>query len=162
MALIRVGMAEIKLGTPGDTLQALGLGSCIGLALVDRVSHVGGMAHIMLPDSTLARNSNPLPGKFADTAVPSLLDEVLAAGAVRTRLVVKMAGGAEMFRFAGKDAPKLAIGSRNIEHVHEQLNQNNLKLSAEDVGGSHGRTFEVELNELRFVIKVVGKPPSGL
>jgi len=86
-----------------------------------------------------------------------LLDEVLRAGARRISLVVKLAGGAEMFAFAGKDAPKLAVGRRNIEAVHAQLAKLGLRVDREDIGGSHGRTFEVDLNSLMCTIKIVGR-----
>ena len=159
MALYRAGMAEIQIGGTGDILQALGLGSCIGLVMIDRVNHVGGMVHVMLPDSAVSRDGIPSPGKFADTGVPLLLEQLLEAGAVKSRLMVKMAGGAEMFAFAGKDSPSLSIGKRNYEAVSDQLKLLGLKASAEDVGGSHGRTLECDLSTLVCTVKVVGKQP---
>lgn len=157
MALYRAGMAEIQIGTTGDVLQALGLGSCIGLVLVDRVTHIGGMVHVMLPDSSVSRHGVPNPGKFADTGVPLLLQKVQEAGGLKSRLVVKMAGGAEMFSFVGKDSPSLSIGKRNSEAVAEQLKRHGLRLDASDVGGTHGRTLEMDLTSLACTVKVVGK-----
>lgn len=157
MALLRAGMAEIKLGGPGDQLQALGLGSCVGLIMLDKVNHVGGMAHIMLPDSQVNRSGMLQLGKYADTAVPELLARLLANGANRSRLLVKMAGGAEMFSFAGKDSPKLAVGQRNVEAIRQHLKSAGLRLDAEDVGGTHGRTLEVDLDKLEATIKIVGQ-----
>ncbi|MCH7471698.1 chemotaxis protein CheD [bacterium] len=157
MDLVRVGMAELKVGTNGDRLQALGLGSCIGLVMFDSQSHIGGLAHIMLPDSSLGRNGNPVYGKYANTGVPKLLEEVIRAGARQSCVIIKMAGGAEMFSFAGNDAPRLSVGHRNIIAVHEQLDMLGLKVNAEDVGGNHGRTLEFDLSLLRCTIKVIGK-----
>ena len=162
MAIHRVGMAELKIGGPGDRLEALGLGSCIGLAMVDKVNRVGGMVHIMLPDSKIVQGPVKQLGKYADTAVPELLDQVLRAGAMRERLVVKMAGGAEMFSFAGSDAPKMAIGKRNTEAVNGFLKEYRLKLSGSDTGGNKGRTFIVSLDELSFMIRIVGKGEANL
>lgn len=162
MAVLRVGMAELKIGGPGDRLEALGLGSCIGLALVDKVSKVGGMVHIMLPDSSIVNGPLKQPGKYADTAVPELLEKVIKAGAQRERLVVKMAGGAEMFSFAGSDSPKMAIGARNTEAVTQLLRSHRLKLSGSDTGGNKGRTFIVSLDRPDFLIRIVGVGESNL
>ena len=162
MALLRAGMAEIKLGGPGDKLQALGLGSCVGLIMYDRSNHIGGMAHIMLPDSKVSRNEVTQLGKFADTAVPELLANVLAKGATRTRLVIKMAGGSEMFSFAGKDSPKLAVGQRNVEATREHLKLAGLRIESQDVGGNHGRTLEIDLDTLETTIKIVGQAVKPL
>lgn len=159
MALLRVGMAELKTSANGDVLQALGLGSCIGLAMYDRRNHVGGMVHIMLPDSALSTRELVSPGKFADTGVEQLLKEVLGLGASRINLDVKMVGGAEMFAFSGSDAPRLSIGKRNAEAVMEQLKRLGLYAMAQDVGANFGRTFEVDLQTLCCTIRVVGRPP---
>ena len=45
-----VRMGEMQVGGNGDTLRTL-LGSCIGLALYDRRRKIGGLAHIVLPES---------------------------------------------------------------------------------------------------------------
>jgi chemotaxis protein CheD len=155
-------MAELKVGRQGDKLQALGLGSCVGVLLYDRQQHIGAMVHVMLPDSTVSKDASSQQGKFADTGVPLVLNEVLKAGALRNHLVVKIAGGAEMFSFAGSDAPRLAVGQRNIEAVHRHLNQLGLRISAEDVGGNAGRTFEIDLDTLVCTIKIIGKPEREL
>lgn len=160
MALHRVGMAEIKVGNRRDRLQALGLGSCIGVLMLDKQTHVGGMAHIMLPDSSIGRGVSAQKGKFADSGVPELLRMVLKAGAEKKRLVVKIAGGAEMFSFAGSDSPRLAVGHRNAVAVKEELEKLGLRIKAENMGGNVGRTFEVDLETFICTVKVVGKDPK--
>ena len=162
VALLRAGMAEIQIGSSGDRIQALGLGSCVGLVIYDKASRIGGMAHIMLPDSQVNRGELTQPGKFADTAVPELLELVINKGGNRGRLVVKIAGGAEMFTFAGKDSPKLAVGQRNVEATRKHLKQAGLRITAEDVGGNHGRTFEIDLETLEATIKIVGQNAKQL
>lgn len=155
-------MAEIKLGQPGDMLQALGLGSCIGVLFYDRQARVAGMAHVMLPSSDIGRGDIPQPGKYADTGVAALLAQVQQAGALKTRTVVKLAGGAEMFKFAGSDAPRLAIGQRNIEAVKLHLAELGLRVAAEDLGGNAGRTFEYDVETQTATVKVLGKPEREL
>ncbi|MGH2909757.1 MAG: chemotaxis protein CheD, partial [Solirubrobacteraceae bacterium] len=90
---------------PGDELIALGLGSCIALVMIDSQAQIAGLAHVMLPQSS---GPTTLPGKFADTAVPELLDRMTALGATPERLRVAIAGGAQMF--AGES---MEIGARN-------------------------------------------------
>lgn len=155
-------MAELVVGGRGDVLQALGLGSCIGLMMVDKVSHVGGMVHIMLPNSNLASKGDFLPGKFADTGVKALLDALQDAGAVRGRLQVKMAGGADMFSMqSGGNEPRLAVGQRNIAAVDAELKKYGLRVEGREVGGNAGRTFETDLSTLQSSLRMAGKPPHS-
>ena len=89
-------MADLNVCKAPDGLTTLGLGSCIGLTLYDPVTKIGGMVHYMLPDSTkVSNNSNK--AKFADTGIEELLKKVIAAGASKTRLVAKIAGGADLY-----------------------------------------------------------------
>jgi len=104
-----MGEAAIS-STVGDELIAIGLGSCIGLVLTDRQAQVAGMAHVVLPES--AGKPGPAP-KFADLAVTDLIAQVIAAGAVRSRLEAVMIGGAHMFTVGAS----LDIGARNAAAV---------------------------------------------
>ena len=109
--LIKVGMADLKAGKAPDSIISYGLGSCVGIALYDPQTKVGGLAHIMLPDSTQARATDNT-AKFADTALPVLLDQVIALGGARNRLTAKIAGGSQMFSFA-QATDVMRIGDRN-------------------------------------------------
>lgn len=127
-------MGEMKIsGVAGDELVAIGLGSCIGLALVDRAAVVGALAHIVLPDSNGA--SEPL-GKFADLAVPELIARVVKAGGRKSMLQAVMVGGAKMFAIGGS----LDIGARNDAAVRAQLQRHGIRISASETGGDRGRT----------------------
>ena len=153
--LIRVGMADYKVGKAPATLISYGLGSCIGVSLYDPKAKVGGLLHIMLPDSTSSRASeNPM--KFADTGVPLMLEDVLKLGATKTRLVAKMAGGAQMFAFANA-TDIMKVGSRNAEAVKKMLDKYNIKLLAEDTGGSYGRTVQIDLETGIYKVKTIDK-----
>jgi chemotaxis protein CheD len=135
MANARMGEMVIS-SNPGDELMALGLGSCIGLAMVDRAAGVAGLAHVVLPDSD---GCDTPAAKFADTAVPELLARVCEAGALRSRLQVAIAGGASMF--AG--AQNLDIGARNEQAIREALGRAGLRCDAAETGGDQGRTMRV-------------------
>ncbi len=97
--LIKVGMADLKAGKNPDSIISYGLGSCVGIALYDSQTRIGGLAHIMLPDSTQARATDNT-AKFADTALPVLLNQIIALGASKARITAKIAGGSQMFSFA--------------------------------------------------------------
>ena len=97
--VIKVGMADLKTAKAPDTLTTLGLGSCIGIALWDSTTKIGGLAHIMLPDSTKIRNNSNI-AKFADTGIVELVRQMEALGVPRRRMVAKIAGGAKMFEVA--------------------------------------------------------------
>lgn len=158
--LIKVGMADLKAGKSPDSIISYGLGSCVGIALYDPQTKVGGLAHIMLPDSTQARATDNT-AKFADTALPVLLDQVLALGGSRNRLTAKIAGGSQMFSFA-QATDVMRIGDRNAEAVKAVLKSLSIRLVAEDVGGNYGRTVELLLDSGIFVIKTVNKGENRL
>ena len=153
--VIKVGMADLNICKAPDTITTLGLGSCIGLTLYDPVTKVGGMVHYMLPDSTkVSNNSNK--AKFADTGIDELLRKVVAAGANKSRLVAKIAGGARMFEVSGlSDVGN--IGARNAEAAKAILKKYGIRLIAEDTGLNYGRTVELHCDTGEFYVKSVGK-----
>lgn len=153
--MIRVGMADMKICRAPDAITTLGLGSCVGIILYDPVNKIAGLAHIMLPDSTLIK-MNENKAKFADTGIQYLLDELVKAGAKRSNLLAKIAGGAQMFAFSSGNE-MLRVGDRNVDATKEKLKQLNIKIVSQDTGLNFGRTIEFypETNEL--YIKAVGK-----
>jgi chemotaxis protein CheD len=157
---IPVGMAEIKVsGAPTDALVALGLGSCIGVCMYDRKNRIAGMAHVMLPTS--AGQATTQPGKFADTAVPALLEQMRKAGASASDILCVIGGGAEVFSF-GSQNPTLAIGKRNAAAVREALREASVRLLAEDVGGNVGRTVALTVETGVVTVRPVGGTQKDL
>jgi chemotaxis protein CheD len=151
MAETMVRMGELAFSScAGDTLVSLGLGSCIGLALVDRRSAVAGLAHVVLP---AAEGRAEAAGKFADTAVPALLDAVVRAGGRRTRLEAVLVGGASMFAFGGAG---LDIGRRNDAAVRAELAKLRIPVAAADTGGTRGRTVRVHVETCAVTAKAAG------
>ena len=153
--LIRVGMADYKVGRAPATIISYGLGSCIGVSLYDPQAKVGGLLHLMLPDSKQAKQSEN-PAKFADTGLPLMLEDVLKLGAVRSRLVAKMAGGAQMFAFANA-TDIMRVGARNAEAVKKILKGLNIRLTAEDTGANYGRTVQINLENGVYTVKTINK-----
>ena len=142
MEVIKVWMADSNIVKHPDSIRTTGLGSCVGVTLYDPTKKVAGMAHVMLPSSSLAKNDEFKNAKYADTALPELVDMVTKAGANRTKLVAKMAGGAQMFNFGG-NSDTMRIGPRNVEACKDVLKKLGIRIVAEDTGGSHGRTIEL-------------------
>lgn len=154
--VIKVGMADLNICKNPNIITTLGLGSCIGIALYDPITKVGGLAHIMLPDSTKMRNNSNI-AKFADTGIEELVKRVVAAGASKTRLVAKIAGGAKMFEVSGlSDIGN--VGARNAEASKQKLKELGIRLIAEDTGLNYGRTVELHCDTGDYYIKSVGKP----
>ena len=154
--IIKVGMADLNVCVSPDGITTIGLGSCVGIAVRDPVTKIGGLAHVMLPDSTAIKSNTNIP-KFADTGIEELVKRVVAMGASRTRLVAKIAGGAQMFAFQSKSA-MVRVGERNVEASKKKLAELRIKILAEDTGNSYGRTVIFYPESGDFVIRAVGKP----
>lgn len=154
LELIRVGMADLKVARHPAILTTLGLGSCVGIALYDCKKKIIGMAHIMLPSSKIA-TANTNRAKFADTGILDLLDEMIAKGANKKNLVAKIAGGAQMFNFAGTNET-MKIGARNSEATRLVLIKLGIPIVSEDIGGNHGRTIEISSEDGKLMVKTIG------
>jgi chemotaxis protein CheD len=149
--VVRMGEASAS-NTPGDVLACIGLGSCIGLALVDRAKGVAALAHVMLPESS--QPDPPQPHKFADLAVPALIDLALAHGAGRTRLEAALVGGAAMFQFGGSGQD---IGARNADAVTRLLDRARIPVRATATGGGKGRTVRIHVGaDITIAVREAG------
>ena len=152
---IKVGMADLNVCVSPDRITTLGLGSSVGIALRDPVTKIGGLAHIMLPDSTTIRNNSNIP-KFADTGIEELVKQVTRRGANRSRLVAKIAGGAQMFGF-NSNSEMVRVGERNVQATKKKLAELRIPILAEDTGKNFGRTVIFYPETGDFVIRAVGK-----
>lgn len=152
--LIQVGMADYKMAKAPDKLITAGLGSCIGICLFDRSIKLGSLTHIMLPSSSQAKNTSN-EAKFADTGIKMAIREMERKGAQASRLLAKIAGGAQMFKFSG-ESDIMKIGERNGIAVRENLQLYKVRLLSSDTGGNYGRTiiFNPETGDL--LVKTIG------
>ena len=147
-----IGIADMKISSAkDDILITYALGSCLGIAIYDPVTRVGGLIHIMLPLSSVnpekARN-NPL--MFVDTGVPLLFQNCYKAGAQKERLIVKVAGGASLQQH---EDDQFQIGKRNFTMLRKLLWKNNVLLNAFDVGDSYSRTMSLNISNGEVVLK---------
>ncbi len=152
-------MGELDVAHDDEAVLAtIGLGSCIGLTLLETGRPMIGLAHIVLPSS----NGEPgdTPAKFADTAVPALLERLTAIGAVKSRLEAILVGGAQMFSFGS--SPALDMGRRNEEATRTALATAGIRVRAAATGGNKGRTVYVQASTRRIVVKEPGGPEVEL
>lgn len=141
--IVKVGMADLNVIRGQGLIRTTGLGSCVGVTLFDPILKVAGLAHVMLPSSEIAREGALNLAKYADTALPELVRRLSELGVTKSRLIAKMAGGSQMFTFAGK-GDSMRIGPRNVESCKVMLNELGIPLIAEDTGGNYGRTIELD------------------
>lgn len=150
----RVGMADAKIAKCPGKLITVGLGSCVGIVLYDKMTKISGLVHIMLPYSTQSKNNtNKL--KFADTGISTLIDMMTEVGANRKYLVSKIAGGAQMFATKA-NLDIMNIGARNVIATKDVLASLNIPLISEDTGGNYGRTIEFDSENGKLLVKTIG------
>jgi chemotaxis protein CheD len=151
-----VRMGELAVSFRRGQLVALGLGSCIGLALLDRRLGTAGLAHVVLPQSPDSATERSL--KFADHAVPELVSRLTGLGARRIRLEAVLVGGASMFAAS----PALEVGARNEAAVREQLESLRIPVLASATGGSRGRTLRVDVATTTVSVREAGGKDAEL
>lgn len=159
--IVKVGIADLKIVKAPQLIRTSGLGSCVGVVVFDPFQKIAGLAHVMLPDSSLAKSKTFNVAKYADTAVRELVSAVVKQGARKSGLKAKIAGGAQMFQFSSGNE-MMRIGPRNVEAVKKQLADLHIKLLGEDVGGNSGRTIEFDPNTSILQIRTVNKGLSYL
>lgn len=150
--LIEVGIGQIAVAEAPMRLLTPALGSCVGVAVYDPVLRRGGLAHVMLPtiSSGTSGDDIELLGRFADWAVPNLVQQLVDGGSLRRRLEAKLAGGAAMFR---GEASIAGVGERNLAEVRRQLELTSVRVVAEDTGDAYARTVELVLQTGEFYVR---------
>jgi chemotaxis protein CheD len=168
--VIEIEMGEIKVSSClTDTLVGYGLGACVGVCVYDPVLKIAGLAHIVLPQrqqcvlpAGAKTRPEPLPGKFADTGIPFLIEEVCRHGGDIRNLRATIAGGAHIFSHGAVDGgpiSRLEIGLRNVNAVKDALEKYEVTLVATDVGGCHGRTVQMRVSDGLVTVRPIGARP---
>lgn len=143
--LLVVGISDYKLARCPNVFVTYALGSCVGICLYDKQAKVGGLSHIMLPESNMFKNNEINRMKFADTAIVDLVQNLVKLGADRRKLTAKIAGGAQMFEVQ-QGSLVGTIGDRNIVSVKNTLHELKIPILAEDTGLNYGRTVYFDLD----------------
>ncbi len=152
---IVVGVAEMKVSNQQEHVVIThALGSCIGVAIYDPLVKVGGLLHYMLPDSALdEEKGRENPFMFADTGIPRLFKECYKLGALKQRMLVKVAGGSQVL--GGPE--HFNIGRRNYAALRKIFLKNNVLIGKEDVGGTKARTMYLEIATGKVWVKIIGQ-----
>ncbi len=136
-----------------DELVTYSLGSCIGVAVYDRVAKIGGLLHFQLPTARQGVRQSQSPFMYADTGMKLLLEQMVALGGNVKRMQVKIAGGAAMLN----DSKTFAIGKRNHAAIRQVLWKNGLFIEKEDVGGESPRNMQLKIEDGSVSIKTQGQ-----
>ncbi len=156
---ISLGLGEQAISRdPQDVLVAYGLGSCLGISIIDPVTRITGLIHAVLPEKMngLGETDSAACYKYVDQGIENLLAAMTKEGANKNRLVVRMVGGANMLIATGLTST-FDIGTRNIEKAHATFQRLNIKIAAEEVGGHTGRTVRVYVADSRVTVRVIGE-----
>lgn len=150
-----VGVADMKLSAQaGDVIVTHALGSCLGIAIHDPAVHVGGVLHVMMPVSSInPEKAKANPYMFVDTALPMFFQKLYAKGCEKRRMVVKVAGGANVH---GKGNDRFAIGKRNYMMLKKVFWKNGVLIESEEVGGSSARTMYLEIGTGKVWLSTAG------
>ncbi len=156
---LKVGIGDMKLTRNEGRIITYALGSCIGISFYDPFIRLGALLHIMLPARFNANDPNVF--KYADSGIRETLRKLMAFGLVKPRTVIKIAGGAKMFEISG-NSDFGNIGQRNTASVKKILQQEGLRIVAEDTGGSYARTMLLDIKTGDVTIRTFGKPEKHL
>lgn len=165
MSRIAVGIAEVAVASSGAQLTAVGIGSCVAIALYDSESRVGALAHVLLPDEQErhdgAEHSEAAKhGKTPQQAVPFMLNRMREMG-MSGQPTARIIGGASMF--ADLLAPDtIPIGARNISASRAACAKANVTITGEEVGGSVGRTVLFELDTGYINVRTVSGDATAI
>ena len=155
-----IGVADMVVSNDATAeLVTYSLGSCLGITIYEPVKRVGGLLHVMLPDSKIdTARAAKTPAMFVDTGVPQMFHALYELGADRGRIVVKVAGGAQFLDAAGV----FNIGERNQKDLNDLLMRNGFSVQAADVGGVTSRTLRLDLSTGRVQIQCPGITPYSI
>jgi chemotaxis protein CheD len=138
----------------GDVIVTHALGSCLGVAVYDPVAHLGGILHVMMPVSSINPDkAKANPYMFVDTGLPAFFKKIYAMGGEKKRLLVKVAGGANV---QNNGTDRFAIGKRNYIMLKKVFWKNNVLIDTEDIGGNKARTMYLEVGTGRVWLANAG------
>lgn len=155
MKEVFVNMGQLHALKNSGILTTVGLGSCVGVSLYDSQAKVGALAHVFLPQSRSDKDPNSIPGKYADTAIPALVEIAVKKGARKQNLIAKIAGGAQLFSNYGPNS--LNVGTKNIQAVIEHLEKADIPIVSKDVAGKRGRKMRLFVETGSVIVTSIGQ-----
>jgi chemotaxis protein CheD len=152
---IRVHVADAAVAQGEAVIASIGLGSCVAIVLHDPEAQVGGLAHVLLPSDSMARDRSNR-AKFPSSAVPLLLEQMRALGALDRRITARLVGGASMFTSL-LSSTGMQIGERNLLASRKALALARIPVIGEDAGGGHGRSVYFHTGDGRVEVRSMAK-----
>ena len=131
------------------------LGTCVGVALYDSLTKVGGLLHLLLPEPVYS-SPDDRPARYAATGLPLFLDALIQAGAVKENLRGGVAGGALVGRLTTLDLD-LDVGGRTAEVVERILKQENIPIRKWETGGYFSCKLSLNLADGEIQIAPIGQ-----
>ena len=83
-----------------------------------------------------------------------MVEDLESMGSARNALIAKLFGGAHMFSFIAADSA-LNVGEKNIAMAKTIFEEIGIKVSAEEVGGTFGRTIELNLENGKVLMDTI-------
>jgi len=152
---VGVGLGEIAVSQNRDEiLVAFGLGSCVGVGAYDPIKGIAGLLHAVLPEPL--NGSDLTSTKYVNNGIDKLFEEMIKKGAVKERLIIRIAGGANMLTSPGL-SKTFDIGTRNITKAQSVLEVQRMKIVSQSIGGNIGRTFRVYVFDGKMTIRMIGE-----
>lgn len=151
--IIEVRMGDMQVGSAPSRLITRALGSCLGITLYNPFKKMGAMAHPMLPDIEKARVKGN-PSRYVNYIIKKMVEDLESKGNGKNTLVAKLFGGAHMFSFIAADSA-LNVGEKNISMAKTIFEEIGIKIAAEEVGGTFGRTVELNLENGKAIIDTI-------
>jgi len=125
------------------------LGSCVSVCLFDKILHLGGMNHYLLPGNEEDEAGNPNRGL---TSTRMLIRSMLNRGSKIENIEAKIFGGCNSL-YRNNDMFK--IGERNSDVAKEVLSEYGIKVTAQHVGGCQGRRIEFDSSNGKVRLKLL-------
>lgn len=153
-----VDLGEIKVSNQKTTVFVVpNVGTGVVVAIYDMENGVGGLAHVVLPESALSTSyTDSTPAKYADKAIPLLVQAFLDAGGRKRSCLVRMVGGAQLFNFGGGSGNILNIGARNATAIQTALSKQGLVIEKSDTGGNKGKSLKFILATGKLHVQQIG------
>lgn len=153
-----VEMGEIHVTDQKTSVLTIpSIGTAVAVIIFDMQNRVGGIAHVVLPESTMNNDMNEcLPGKYANLAVPVLLEQYLGVGGQKRTTIVRMVGGAQLFNFGGGGGNIMNIGARNASAIRAAMSRFGYAVEKADTGGNKNKTIRFVLATGQLYINVIG------
>jgi chemotaxis protein CheD len=129
----------------------------VAACIRDPALGIAGMNHFMLPESVTGvwAGANAAM-RYGNFAMEQLINDILRVGGMRSRLEVKLFGGASMITNGG------LIGSQNADFVEAYLKAENMAIAASHLRGHHARRVEyAALSGRVMMLELRNEAPVG-